>query len=305
MDIVPIPSQPVGVTHQADTVPSGKVSEECAEAEASITADPWDISSWHIYIHEIEEGRGGSEITPAQAYKKMLTYFPRAYKVWKAFAEYLIKQNDVDQAESTYAQGSDVCWSVELWHNYILFLLDQYAILRTQHHKSKLESVQNMLEAYKTKCLGVFEVATDRVGMMLDSMCIWRAYIDFITATGADTSHTSAMTGGAEAIELTKKLALLRKVYQKVCILSIDGSDLVWKEYEAFEKSRVGNVNPANPVVGEGLMVVAEGGELHKQHLHARSLLRERKRYLQNLVVDRYATPPSSSPSEGMLPHGV
>ncbi|RYY82535.1 hypothetical protein EON63_13110, partial [archaeon] len=235
------PNQP-RTTSQVDIASlAGKASEECTEAEASISADPWDISSWHIYIHEVEEGRGGGSVTPPQAYKKMLTNFPHSYKVWKSFAEYYIKQNDVDQAEATFAQGCDVCWSVELWHTYIQFLLDQFSSLRTQHSKSKLESAQSLLEMYKAKCDGVFEMATDRVGMMVDSMCVWRAYLDYITSMGTDGMGT--VTGGSEAIELTKKLSLLRKVYQKVCILPIEGSEGVYREYETFEK----NGDPDHP----------------------------------------------------------
>jgi hypothetical protein len=71
-------------TEQAKAAPP--CSAECSEALFAIGTDCWDISSWMIFLEEVQMGRGG-DVSLIEAYRRILEQFPRSAKFWKNLAE--------------------------------------------------------------------------------------------------------------------------------------------------------------------------------------------------------------------------
>jgi cleavage stimulation factor subunit 3 len=83
-----------------------------------------------------------------------------------------------------------------------------------------------------------------------------------------------------------KKMRTLRELYQRAVCVAMDQAEEIWNEYEAFEKH-------ADAQAAE--MVLPD---FNRKYLHAKSIMRERKKYMLNIVFDRLATPPTHAPGE-------
>eukprot|EP01039_Chlorochromonas_danica_P004320 gene4320-4741_t len=251
----------------ADTSSS---STEFKEALEAIEIDPWDVSSWMIFIEEVTAGRaGGSVVTVAQAYERMLTQFPRSAKTWKAYADYHFSQNEDSAAEEVLRRGSVQCWNVELWLYYLSFLRAKFS--QALHDKVSSEAIATL----KSHCETSFESAVDQVGWAVDSLSLWRAYLDFLSSWPENDS-----------LETSKKVTALRTLYRRLLCTPVEGSEGVWREYEIYEKTR----NEAN---ADNVLA-----DLNKKHQHTRSIFRERKKLTAGLLFDRFATPPSNTVAE-------
>ena len=72
-------------------VPIVAQSEDCSEALQAIESDPWDATSWVVFVQEVAAGRGGPTVTLVDVYTRFLDRFPRAGKYWKDLAEYHVR----------------------------------------------------------------------------------------------------------------------------------------------------------------------------------------------------------------------
>lgn len=244
------------------------VSTEFTEAQVAIAEDKWDISSWMIYLEEVENSRGGL-VTVPESYEKFLHCFPRAAKFWKRYADYYRSINDMKNAELILEKGAKTCWNVDLWLTFLSFLLDHYK--SNVDRKAPLDEIQNE----RAKCEIAFDSAVDYIGLSVDSYQLWKSYIDFIRSWGEQS-----------ALDTTKKINALRKVYQRAVRTPFEQNETFWNEYDNFEN----NLNdPAMDNVRQ---------DLSRMHKHSRSILNERKRHVNNIVFDRLATPPTNVLSE-------
>lgn len=245
-------------------------STECTEALTAIATDCWDISSWIIYYEEVQQGRGG-EITIVEAYERIINQFPRSARFWKNLAEYYLQRGENETAEATFNKCLSKCRSIDLWKSYLSYLFS--AFIDTMRLSMPVEQHNRV----RAKCERGFEEAVENVGLALGSFPLWRTYIDFVKSWPE-----------AGMIESGKKLHMLRSVYQRATSVSMNSeqSDEIWAEYEAFEK--------ANGEQSAELVLP----EFHRKYLHGKSVAKERKKLMQNIVFDRLATPPTNSHSE-------
>jgi cleavage stimulation factor subunit 3 len=104
---------------------------------------------------------------------------------------------------------------------------------------------------------------------------IWKSYIDFVR----NWPEMGMLDSG-------KKLRTLRELYQRAVCVAMDQAEEIWTDYEAFEKHN-----------GEQTaeMILPD---FNRKYLHAKSIMRERKKYMLNIVFDRLATPPANAPGE-------
>jgi hypothetical protein len=255
---------------------SALISVECSDALTAVSTDPWDISSWIIFIEEAEQNRGGS-ITAEDAYCKILNQFPRSAKFAVKLAEFYINRGDKWTAVAdTFEQYVAPCRCVELWKAYLDYMkkvtIDSVGI--QQHEQYALE---------RKRYEALFERAIDAVGMSLNAIVLWKDYLAFIQ-TWPELSAT----------DTSRKLNSLRNIYKRAIAMPIEHAEDIWNEYEAFEKKFAGKA------VGSAADAESVAGlqEAHKRFLHARSIYRERKRLTASIVFDRLATPPLHSWAE-------
>ncbi len=251
---------------------SADMSTEYIESVDAIAADCWDISSWIIFLEEVEHSRGGNGINVAQAYSRILTQFPRSAILWKRMIDRSITDEDWQSVHDAFACCLVQCRSVDLWKLYLGVL-----------SKTATESSADSIEAHK-KLEAAYDEALDNVGYCLDAASLWQDCINCVRASSAAESF----------VEVGKKLAKLRRLYQRAAVVPMDHSDGLWAEYEIFEKvnSAGGNSN----IGGESSETVLS--DFNKKHLHAKSILRERKRLSAHIQFDRFASPPSHSSAE-------
>ena len=238
-------------------------SEECSEALQAIDSDPWDGSSWVLFLQEVEEGRAGS-LTFVDAYHRFLVRFPRAAKYWKVLAEYHVKQEDYAAAEDIFDQCLSKCRHVDLWLAYVSMV------------QSKTTSSSSSSSGNDTKPVEVaYEKAIENVGMSVNASSLWRSYVEF-TRERKDWTVTDDV----------RRLTALRQIYQKALCVPQDGLEKLWKEYETLEKG-----------AGDNLADKALS-EFEGKYSHAKTIYRDRRRLSLRIDLDRLAVPPSNAVSE-------
>lgn len=242
-------------------------SAEYTEAITAIAADRWDISSWIIFYEEVQHGRSG-ETTIVDAYERIIAQFPRSARFWKNLAQYYLDNKDIDRAEETYHRSLYKCRSIDLWRSYLAHCTRLFV-------EATRFGLTDSYAAARAKCEKAFEDAVENVGLALGAYPIWKSYLDFVKSWPE--------TG---MIESGKKLHMLRNVYQQAVVVAMDQAEEIWAEYEAFEKQN-------NELASEAILA-----EFSRKYLHAKSIMKERKKLMANIVFDRLATPPTSSYSE-------
>lgn len=261
---------------------SSIASIECSDALTAIAADCWDVSSWIIFVEEVEEGRGGS-ITREDAYQRIIAQFPRSAKFWVKLVKHYMSSaaeggedgegeggiKNYSKAEAVLEKCLSSCRSVELWGLYLEVMKRQ--TVDTVNMLRNPDSYATQRERYE----GLLRTAIESVGMSMDAVVIWKAYLTFV--------QSWPETG---PVDVNRKLGTLRTVYQRAVLVPMDNSDEIWSEYEEFEKKfRDPTTDPAF-------------GDLNRRFMHAKSICRERRRYTNGIVMDRLALPPLHSSSE-------
>ena len=205
-----------------------------------------------------------------QAPRRARFPIPRSARFWKYLAEYYLQKNDHANAEATFRKCLHKCRSVELWRAYLNF----QASLFNETLRGGLAPEQ-YLEA-QSKCENVFNEAIANVGISVGAFPLWRSYIDFVK-----TWPEMGM------VESGKKLRTLREIYQRALCVAMDQAEEIWNEYEAFEKAH-----------GDPATVEVVLPEVNRKYSHAKSIMRERKKFMLNIVFDRLSTPPTNATNE-------
>ncbi len=243
------------------------ISPEFVEASTAIQEDQWDFSSWMIFLEEVEHHRGGL-LSYEVASLKFLDHFPRCAAQWLKLGNHFFLKGDERKAEQYLISGARKCWNVELWSFLLKVMVER--LKKIQSHNKEAAAVD------RTKCEATFELALDQIGLAIDSHEIWKAYIDFVDEWPS-----------IDPLDRHKKLTTLRKIYQRAVCISIDNVEKFWSSYETFERD-----------LGVDIAGDASLGELHKKHLHCKTILRERKEKIKGIIFDRFSSPPTNSTVE-------
>jgi cleavage stimulation factor subunit 3 len=232
-------------------------SSEFADARQSVENDPWDVDAWKMMLNEAKQNRSGTT-TLTEVCDMILKQFPKSGQVWQLYCETLVNTGNDIKADDCYKRALRSCRHVGLWKSYLTVMKRKTVdrIPKThENYPSERRNLENM-----------FEQATENIGISIDSNLVWRMYIDFVK----EWPEGSAVDAG-------KKLAALRKLYQKCITIPTDGIDDFWREYAELEKA-----------VGEHLaeQLLAENAD---RYTSARDLYREKKRYHQRIDVNKFA----------------
>lgn len=263
------------------------VSPEFLEAQNAVQLDVYDISSWLVLIEEVESCRGGN-MKLNEAYEQLLKHFPRAAKFWKNLANYYKEQeNNYQLQKSILLQGAKTCYNVSLWVDYLNCSLTSYF---PDNEIPQNEAAKKLKESDWKTVEEEIELAIESCGLGINSHPLWFFYIDFVKKHYPDTS----------ILDKNKKLTLLRRLYQRCLGIAMDQHEIIWNEYEAFEKELL-DINPATlAATGQTpqSQLQLELQEWYKRYLHTKSIYKERKKYCQHIVMDRPAALPTNAPTE-------
>ena len=154
-------------------------------------------------------------------------------------------------------------------------------------------------EQIRAKTAAAFESALSLGGAYcLNNHLVWSAYLTFVKSWEGEA--TTAATDGTVSTDhalLQRRLALLRRLYQRLVGNPMTGLDSYWAEYEAFERGQGGT--------GADQLASALVAEHEPRYRHARTVYLERNRVcdLRNastsLGVGRLACPPVEPPGLG------
>lgn len=183
--------------------PSIKASPECIQALEAISIDPWDISSWMIYLEEVENCRCGS-IEQLDAFKSFLERFPRSTKFWRKIFE-LYNSIDAVKADETLLIGCKICWDVDLWYSYI-------------------EMKLNKVKPDRVEVESIFDSALEFVGYSIDSYQLWKLYIDYLLSIIDDSNRKEIFSQ-------------IYHLFQRAFCIPMENYDSLLKCFDDFDKS--------------------------------------------------------------------
>lgn len=237
--------------------PKTIVSQDYTDALQTIELNCWDLSSWTVFLEEIQGKRSGN-LSEIDGYLKYLKHFPRDAKVWTLLAEVYIADGKIQDAEQCFLNRHK-CRSGQLWRSYVNMIKKRI----NEKGLTTLDERKNIENA--------FEQAIENIGMSSESYQIWRDYIDFVQENPESQISRD---------ELFHKLT---RIYTRAFKIPMDGLDILWKEYESLVRSFGENQTYADKVI-------PEEEEKLKQ---SRKNYKDRKKYIQRIVFDRVAIPPT------------
>jgi len=269
------------------------VSPEFLEAQNAIQLDVYDIPSWFILLEEIQNNRGGN-MKLNTAYEQLLIHFPRAAKFWKNLAMYYAEQEkNYEKQKTILLQGAKACYNINLWVDYLHCLLTSFIPEHEHDNKSETATGKKLKDNEYKIMEEELEQAVDSCGLGIDSYPLWSFYLTLVKEYYPDNS----------ILDKNKRLTALRKLYQRCLGIAMENHDILWQEYEQFEKQLLEiNPNTAAMAVSSGQTPQAqlqyELQEWYKRYLHTKSIYKERKKYQQMIVMDRLAILPTNTASE-------
>ncbi len=262
------------------TQASGKLvgSEEYVEAAQRVQSDPYDHMSWTVVCEEVCGNRGGSA-TPPDTYKKFLSHFPRAARVWSDFSLWYEKQGDYKSAEDILEGVVDNVRSVKLWMQY-LRIVARLTLGNAPSASTDASKGRRRVEA-------IFEKAVESVGWAWDSSPLWTMYLDFVKDWP-----------GSAGLDPQKKISALKRIYIRAVQVPHEGVESMWEEFSNYEKHNWSHISGASAInVTEA---VEKGGEallqeVEPKYLNSRSMYKMRARLHARIDSLRFSTPPSRS----------
>lgn len=193
-------------------------------------------------------------------YEQLLATFPTAAKYWKQYVEALMSVNHDDAVKQVFSRCLMNCLNVPLWRCYIQYI-------RKVNEKRGIEGQEETRKA--------FDFLLNCIGADIASGPLWMEYITFLKSLPAPTS-----------IEETQRMTAVRKAYQKAIVTPTFNIEQIWREYEFFE-------NSVGRALAKGLL-----SEYQAKYNSARAVLRERKKYIDEIDWNMLAVPPSGFPQE-------
>ncbi|KAI9771460.1 MAG: mRNA 3'-end-processing protein rna14 [Geoglossum simile] len=183
--------------------------------EDRIKEDPrGDMEAWlglindHRKRNKIEEARKVNE--------RFFKIFPMAAEQWVAYANMELGSNNFWHVEQIFSKALLSVPNVQLWSVYMDYV------------RRRNNLTTDTAGTARTIISQAYDFVLENVGQDRDSGRIWQDYITFIKSG-------PGVVGGTNWQD-QQKMDLLRKAYQRAICIPIQGVDMLWKEYDAFEK---------------------------------------------------------------------
>lgn len=180
-------------------------------------------------------------------------------KIEHLLTSYLGIEMDGSPRENTFGMMTH---SVDIWMIYIS--------VRSRQARREYPGDPALIRDWSTKA---YELALEYAGFGFQNHVLWKAYLQYLkVATSSDPQH----------------MVILRQVYQRLVCHPMTGLDQLWQEYELFERQQ-------SEALAQALV-----SEFSPKYQHARTVYLERNRVfnVQDLNMDRLATPPQEVSEE-------
>ncbi|KLO08580.1 Suf-domain-containing protein [Schizopora paradoxa] len=223
------------------------------------TQEPYNTSAWNALITFAESSGDVEKIK--EAYDALLAKFPNTPSAQINYlSHFLTNSSSFAYAESLFARFLRTSPSVELWKFYINY------VRRVNTGPATRDTVGK-----------AYDFALNHVGQDKDSGEIWAEYLQFLKAGETATTW-----------EEQQKMDALRRVFQRAVQIPLENVEILWKDYEAFERG-------LNQITAKKFMA-----DLSPAHMTAKTKLRE----LRKLVLP-LASQTSSSSSSSSTPSRI
>ena len=198
-------------------------------------------------------------------------------KVEAVFVKMLGVDKEGNRVEGINPVKSGICsWSVDLWLLYIRKATRD--AIRASTSLPLDERPKSVRDATKK----AYDTALSYAASAHKNHELWKAYVQYIRSWVPDpTTNTDHALAQQQMLDL-------RSVYKRLVVHPMTGLDQLWQEYEAFERAQ-------NETLAQALVA-----ELAPKYQHARSVYLERQRVfdVEDLQLDRLATPPVEKDDE-------
>ncbi|KAK6537968.1 mRNA 3'-end-processing protein rna14, variant 2 [Orbilia ellipsospora] len=172
-----------------------------------------DLEAWTQLINEHQKK---GKLDDARAvYERFLVMFPSAAEQWIAYIQMELDANNLSQAERLFQRCLPGVLNVELWSLYLDYIRRRNNLATDTSGKARGVITQ------------VYEFVLGSIGIDKESGKIWQEYISFIK------SGPGTIGGGAWQDQ--QKMDHLRKIFQRVICIPVNGLEAMWKEYDQFE----------------------------------------------------------------------
>ncbi|KAK9466995.1 hypothetical protein V1512DRAFT_262863 [Lipomyces arxii] len=147
-----------------------------------------------------------------QVYERSLIAYPSVASQWIAYVDMEQSAGEFAKADDIYRRAVEAVTSLPLWTHYLNYV-------------RRRNNVISGGDAARQTILQAFELVTNKIGIDVRSGKIWKEYIDFIKSAPE----------GKSTWETQQKMDLLRKVYQRVVCIPVEGLETLWQDYNSFE----------------------------------------------------------------------
>ncbi|EPS44641.1 hypothetical protein H072_1417 [Dactylellina haptotyla CBS 200.50] len=182
--------------------------------EDRITQDSrGDLDAWMQLINEHQ--KKGKLDDARSVYERFLAMFPSAAEQWIAYIQMELDANNLSQAERLFQRCLPGVLNVDLWSLYLDYIRRRNNLATDTSGKARGVITQ------------VYEFVLGSIGIDKESGKIWQEYIAFI--------KSGPGTIGGSAWQDQQKMDHLRKTFQRVICIPVNGLEAMWKEYDQFE----------------------------------------------------------------------
>ncbi|KAF3274673.1 mRNA 3'-end-processing protein rna14 [Orbilia oligospora] len=172
-----------------------------------------DIEAWTTLINEHQK-KGKFEDARA-VYERFLVLFPTAAEQWIAYIQMELDANNLSHAERLFQRCLPGVLNVDLWSLYLDYIRRRNNLATDTTGKARGVITQ------------VYEFVLNSIGIDREAGKIWQEYIAFI--------KSGPGTIGGSAWQDQQKMDHLRKIFQRVICIPVNGLEAMWKEYDQFE----------------------------------------------------------------------
>ncbi|EWC45584.1 hypothetical protein DRE_05442 [Drechslerella stenobrocha 248] len=172
-----------------------------------------DLDAWLQLISEHQ--KKGKLEDARSVYERFLAMFPTAAEQWIAYIQMELDSNNLSHAERLFQRCLPGVLNVELWSIYLDYIRRRNNLATDTTGKARGVITQ------------VYEFVLSNIGLDKESGKIWQEYIAFIKSGPGSI--------GGSAWQDQQKMDHLRKTFQKVICIPVNGLEAMWKEYDQFE----------------------------------------------------------------------
>ncbi|KAF3906543.1 hypothetical protein ABW20_dc0107631 [Dactylellina cionopaga] len=182
--------------------------------EDRITQDSrGDLEAWAQLINEHQ--KKGKLEDARSVYERFIAMFPTAAEQWIAYIQMELDANNLSHAERLFQRCLPGVLNVDLWSLYLDYIRRRNNLATDTTGKARGVITQ------------VYEFVLGSIGIDKESGKIWQEYIAFI--------KSGPGTIGGSAWQDQQKMDYLRKTFQRVICIPVNGLEAMWKEYDQFE----------------------------------------------------------------------